>query len=161
MDGTSLVRFKAAYLEALEQRLPHVNVAVPLTDEDVNAEDGSRQVAWFDGEAENVSDVKLMKAMPCWIEESYTVTLVLQALGSDTDDTQDLMEQAATGMLGEAIAVLADDPSLGIATDSDVQMFTALPTAWKFTSGVVPPNLRGARYDLVIEVKARLTLELT
>ena len=158
MDGTSLVRFKSAYIDKLTSRLPNVSYEPPLTDEDVNGIDGSRQVVWFDGAAQNTTEVLVFKGAPHWFDETYNVTLILQALGKDTDDTQAAMDQAAVDMLGEAIAILASDPTVGLVNDSNIQVFTALPAGWKLAAGTLPPNLNGARFELDIQVKARLTL---
>jgi len=158
MDGSVLLRFKRAFVDELTT-VANVNYQSPMSPEDMNGADGSRLAAWWVDEAEATIELMVATGGPHWFDENATVTLRLQALGKDTDDTQEAVDIRATEALGKAIAILATDPTVGIADTAQVQMFDAVPTGWTYRGGILGSNLRAASYDLDIQVHARLKLE--
>ena len=159
MDGSALPRFKLAYITALQARANNVLYASPMQARDLQGETGTFVSAWFDDDAEANAEVHVFSGTPLIVDETFTVTLKIQACGITTDDTQYACDVKAVTLLGEAIGVLSTNPSLSIATDADLQMFAAVPAGWTYTSGVLPTNQRAAGFDLRIEVTARLLLQ--
>ena len=158
-DGTSLLRFKKAYIALLQRRAPNVIYGSPLTPEEMVGTDGSGVAAWWDDLTNATEGVVVFAgAANTWFDEIVVPKLCIQAIGLTTDDTQEVVDERATQLLGDAIGILAADPSVGLVDSGGIQLFTALPQGWACHTGVVGTGQRAARYDLDIELKARLEL---
>jgi hypothetical protein len=157
-DGTALFRFKQAYFTQLDLTTLNVMYDSPTNTAEFMGPDGLGQSCWFADNANGSNEARLLMSAPHWFEEQFTVTLVIQVLGSDTSYDQATVDQLAVEQLGKAIAILASDPGIGIADDSDIQTFTCLPAGWKYVSGTQTTGARAARFELDIEVTARLKL---
>ena len=159
MDGTALLRFKQAFVDKLAARAPNVSYASPAKPEDMLGDDGSGVACWFADDATGTYDVAVITApADIWVDEQWTITLRIQALGRDTDATQERVDMLATELLGETIYLFCTDPSFGITDDTDVQTFCALPGAITWTGGILPSGLRAAGFELDVTLDARLRL---
>lgn len=158
-DGTVLPRFKRAFITKCEAA-GIVNVAYqsPMQPEDMFGGDGSGSAGWFDDHATGDLQIKVMGAPGLWVDETWQVPFIVQVLGTDTDADQETVDQSACELLGQVIALFAD-PSFGIATDSAIQTFAAVPVgANPWHGGVLPSNLRAAGFKLTIELRSRLRI---
>jgi hypothetical protein len=154
MEGTSLLRFKRAYITALQGRIANVVYGSPVEAMKVLGENGSGVAAWFADEHEATIEVVVFG--PQWFDETITATLVVQGVGRTTDDDQEAIDERTTEALGAAIGILAADPSLGLEDDT-IQMFAATPSGWRNRTG--PLNtLRAGHFELDVEIHARLKL---
>jgi hypothetical protein len=154
MEGTSLLRFKRAYIQALQGRIPNVVYGSPINAMEVLGEDGSGVAAWFADEHEASIEVVVFGTM-CF-DETITATLVVQGVGRTTDDDQEAIDERTTEALGAAIGILCADPSLGLE-DDEIQTFAATPSGWRNRTG--PLNtMRAGHFELDVEVHARLNL---
>lgn len=161
--GTSLYAFKAAFFTALAARVssPTVPFAVayasPTDSLGLLGEAGYGVAAWFADEVSAEVDVTVFKGGSKWYDESYVVTLVVQGLALNTDEDQATIDLRTAQVLGEAIGVLANDPTVGITDTSTVDVFQAVPVGWTNRTGNV--NLLPAgHFELRIGVEARLML---
>jgi hypothetical protein len=157
-DGSALFRFKEAFFTQLDLTTLNMMYDSPTKLEEFMGPDGLGQACWFDDAAEGANEARLLMASPHWFEEQFTVTLIIQVLGTDTSYDQRTVDQMAVEQLGNAIAILASDTTVGIVRDADIQTFTCLPAGWKYISGTQTSGARAARFELAIEVTARLTL---
>lgn len=157
-DGTSLPRFKRAFIAKLEALgVPNVSYQSPMQPEEMIGDDGSGLCCWFGDTATSTLDITVVGVPVLWVDETWEIPFRIQALGSDTDDTQEVVDQRACERLGDVLSVFAD-PSFGIADDS-IQTFAALPVgAAPWSGGVLPANFRAAAYELTIELRARIEI---
>jgi hypothetical protein len=161
MHGTSLLRVKQAVISELQERLSNVSYQSPTNPEGLLGTDGTGKAIWWSDEPEDEAtvDVRVITGGPHWFDETVNVTLILQALGRNTGDDQETVDERATDMLGEVIGILASDPSVGVSDDSQIQLRTVLPTSWRKRSGVLTPDVRAAGYELTLTIDARVMLE--
>ena len=158
--GTSLIRFKRAFIDLLDaQTTEKVSYQSPQQAKDVLGESGSGIAAWFSDEATANHSVMVFKGAPHWIDEVANPVLRIQAVGPNTDSDQEDVDASASALLYKAIAVLAADPSVGLVDDT-IQEFEALPAGLTYSGGLFGADQRGARFELAIEVSARLKLTL-
>lgn len=121
-------------------------------------ESGAGVAAWWADEVDCDLSLPVFKAGDKWYDENYTLTLVIQGLALNTDDTQAAIDMRASEVLGEAIGLLAEDPSAGIADTSTYEIQDITPEGgWSYRSGVL--NLqRAGHFEFRIAVSARLKL---
>jgi len=156
IDGTSLLRVKQELIEKLQARVPNVLYQSPQDASDVLGEDGSGVCVWWDDTTEATIE-PIVFGLTQW-DERYTATLIIQALGRDTDDDQESIDTLATRVLGETIGLLTANTSLGIADDADIQVFEIFPAGWRNITGLNGAN-RAGRFEFDISVHARLSLQ--
>src|SRR5689334_13492631 len=127
----------------------------------MRGKNGSGLTCWFDDAATTALSVEILGSLPMWIDETWQIPFRIQALGTTTSDTQEVLDQRAVELLGEAIYVLVSDPDLDISvTDPAVQVFSAIPVGTStWAGGILPPNMNAARFELNIELHARLHLQ--
>ncbi len=160
MQGSSIVRFKRTLIDKLVEQGQHARYHSPAEAVDMLGEDGSGDAIWWADDDNTASyEITVSKGLPCWIDETASVRLRIQALARDTDADQETCDTRASSMLAMVIALLLDDPTLGI-TDGDIQTFHALPVSHDYFGGLHTPALRAARFELEIQINARLMLEL-
>lgn len=157
-DGTALPRFKRAFVQTLVAAgVPNVAYQSPMDPEEVFGADGSGASCWFGDGAQGNLDIKLLGGPDLWIDETWIIPFVVQVLGRDTDDDQEAVDQRACELLGAVMGSFAD-PSFGI-TDDTIQTFAAVPVgAQPWAGGVTGQGLRAARFELSIELMARLQI---
>jgi hypothetical protein len=157
-DGTCLPRFKRAFIAKLQTNgVANVSYQSPMQPDDLMGDDGSGRSCWFEDTATGQLSITVMGANSLWIDEIWQVPFRVQVLGSDTDADQETVDQAACALLGD-VMVSFSDPSFGIV-DDDIDFFNAVPVgAQPWYGGVLPSNLRAARFELTIEVKARIQI---
>lgn len=121
-------------------------------------ESGAGVAVWWADEADCDLSVPVFVAGNKWFDEAYTITLVIQGLAQNTDDTQDVIDVRAAQVLGEAIGVLASNPVAAITDTAAYQIHEITPEGgWSYRSGVL--NLqRAGHFEYRIMVKARLKL---
>lgn len=159
--GSCLPELKQAVVTALLARIPNsVDYDSPTEAEDIYRADGSRVGLWWGDDADCELSVDVVTGGPQWFDEMAHPTLVVQVVGKDTDDTQYAVDVKAFNALGHLFAVLASDPTVGVAlSQADYRNAYAVPESWTYTSGVDSQNMRGARLEVRLTVHSRLTLE--
>lgn len=163
MEGTSLVRFKSALITKINTELSAGTVTAqvaydsPQTPEDILGASGNGVACWFADEADISYEVEVMKGSPVWLDETVEAKFRIQAIGQNTDDTQATVDARANTVLGHVIALLQKDSSVGLA-DDDIETFTALPGPSAQYFGGKLNDQRAARFELSIEIQARLKL---
>lgn len=162
IDGTAMLRFRTAFIDKLQTRVSNVSYQSPMQESDVLGADGTGLACWWSDEANSTGGVNVIVSDDeVWYDETFTTTLNIQALGLTTDDTQELLDQRANEVLGEAIRLLSIQSSLDI-TDDEIQTFTWLLQGWTYMGGVQQgTGQRVARFELAIEGEARLKLGST
>ncbi len=157
--GTSIVRFKANLVSELQERVPNVTYQSPVTAEQVTGNDGSGESVWWEDEWEHSFTVPVMKADGLWFDETAVITLVIQVLGSDTDADQEAIDTRAAQILGHVIAILADDPTVGVPDTENIVTFHGLPDRIEGVSGYRnDPDVRASALKFDIAIQARLKL---
>lgn len=160
LPGTSLLRFKQEFIAKLQARTENVVYASPVDAQELIGEDGSGVSAfWSDDSSASIKPMVFTGGSAHYYDETAIVTLVCQAIGRTTDDTQEVVDERATNLLGQAIGVLAQSPTAGITDDTDIDFFAATPSGWSYSSGVPGDALRASRFELDIELTARLKLD--
>lgn len=159
LDGSALPRFKRAFIAKLEANgVPNIFYQSPMQPEEMNGDDGSGLCGWFHDDATGDLSINIMGAHSLWIDERWQIPFRIQALGTDTDSTQEVVDQSACELLGDVMTAFTD-PSFGQLDDPVVQIFQAVPVgANPWTGGVLPTNLRAGRFELTIELSARLQI---
>lgn len=158
--GTCLTRFKRAFIDLLDaQTSEKVAYQSPREAQDMLGPGGSGIAAWFADEATANHQINVFKGAPHWIDETSRPVLRIQAVGVSTDDDQEDVDGRASEILRLAIAVLLNDPSVGLADDT-IQEFEALPASYTYAGGILSGDHRAARFEVQIEVTARLKLVL-
>lgn len=161
-DGTCLTAFKAAYIEKLRQYIPGVLYGSPSSFKDLNSEDGSGVMVGWDDDMTGTLDIVVMAGGgSVLIDETWHGTLVVQATGKTTDDTQEVVDARASEALRYAIGILAVDPSGGVTGTSEIQLFSAVPVGEIANpTGIVGSNARMSRFNVPIEITGRLNITL-
>jgi hypothetical protein len=162
--GTTMPVVKTAIYNLLAARVNAPTTAFTLaygspTDAtQLLAESGAGVAAWWSDDVDCEISVPVFVAGDKWFDETYTLTLVIQGLALNTDDTQDVIDQRASQVLGEAIGLLAHDPVAAITDTSTYQIHEITPEGgWSYRSGVL--NLqRAGHFEYRIAVAARLKL---
>lgn len=161
--GSSLYAFKAAFYTALATRVNNpttgftLSYAAPTDPVQLLGEAGSGVAAWWDDTVECDVAVTVFKGGDKWFDESYVTTLVIQGLALNTDEDQATIDLRTTHVLGEAIGLLAEDPTAGVVDTSTVEVFHAYPVGW--TNRIGNLNLLTAgHYELRVRVDARIKL---
>lgn len=158
LPGTAIFRFKQAFSAKLAGLIPNVVYASPTDAAELMGEDGSGVAVWWSDDASaQIEWGPFTSASEHWLDETANVTLVIQSIGNDTDDTQEVIDERLTNALGQAYGILATDPSCGIDDDTDIQFFAARPFALENPSGALGTR-RAGRFELTIEITARLKL---
>lgn len=161
--GTSLYAFKAAFYTALATRVGNpttgftLSYAAPTDPTQLLGESGSGVAAWWDDTTEGDVSVTVFKGGDKWFDESYTCTLIVQGLALNTDEDQATIDLRTAQVLGEAIGLLAEDPTAGVADTSTVELFHAHPDGWTNRTGNLN-LLTAGHFELRIRVEARLKL---
>lgn len=157
-DGTALPRFKRAFIQTLNAAgVDNVSYQSPMQPDEMFGEDGSGVACWFADDATGSLEITVMGGAALWIDETWNIPFRIQALGTDTDADQEAVDQAACELLGDVMSAFTD-PSFGI-TDDTIQTFAAVPVgANPWTGGVLPTNLRAGRFELTIELTARIKI---
>lgn len=157
-DGTALPRFKRAFIDTLNAAgVSNVHYQSPMQPDDMLGADGSGVACWFADDATGTLAITVMGGAALWIDETWNIPFRIQALGQDTDADQEGVDQAACELLGDVLSTF-DDPSFGI-TDDDIQTFAAVPVgANPWSGGVLPSNMRAGRFELTIELTARIKI---
>lgn len=162
-SGTSLYAFKDALYDALVLRVSNpttaftVTYGAPTDPNQVLGEAGAGVAVWWGDEHTADLDVPVFKAGDKWFDETYVATLVIQGLALNTDEDQATIDLRTVQVLGEAIGILAEDPTVGITATSTIDVFQAVPTGWTNRTGNVG-LLAAGHFELRIQVFSRLML---
>jgi len=161
--GTTMPVVKDAFYDLLAARVNAPTTAFALTygsptdATQLLSESGAGVAAWWADEVDATIDVPVFVGGDKWYDETYPLTLVIQGLALNTDDTQDVIDVRASHVLGEAIGILASDPVVGITDTSEYQIHEIVPLGWAYRSGAL--NLqRAGHFEFQIAVTARLKL---
>lgn len=124
----------------------------PLTDS------GAGVAVWWADDTDAEVEVAVLVGGDKWFDETYTLTLVIQGLAKTTDDDQYDIDVRTAQVLGEAIGVLADDPTAAIADTAEYQIHSITPVGgWRYRSGQLNMQ-RAGHFEYGIVVNARLKL---
>lgn len=161
--GTTLPVVKDAIYTLLAARVngPTVPFALsygsPTDAVQLLAESGAGVAAWWADEVDASLEVPVFKAGDKWYDETYPLTLVIQGLALNTDDSQSVIDVRASQVLGEAIGLLAEDPSAGITDTTGYEIHEIVPLGWRYRSGVLNVQ-RAGHFEFQMAVTARLKL---
>ena len=156
--GSALFRVKEALFTQLDLSILNMLYDSPSSPDEVIGADGLGAVCWFSDEAQSELETNLLMGQPLWMDETITLTLVIQVLGRDSSYDQRTVDNTATEMLGVARAILLSNPDLFIPDDDDIQIFHVLPRSYQYRAGFLNHKGRAARFEQDVEVKARLKL---
>ena len=161
----SLAIVAAQLLAELAQRPTLAGVSItaggPVTQADLQNDNGSYEAIWIASATSESIEPPVM-GVPVWLDERYTIDLVIQVLKvrEDADTTMEALTRAEV-FLHDIIAWLCADPSMGIAQTADIPFIEVLPSGWDSSFGFIDekrPDEHGAGYVLHLDVHARLTL---
>ncbi len=160
MPGSALFRVRSALLDQLDLDVLNVLRQSPAKAEDIQGPGSSSfyEAVWLEDEASAEHDIVVLTGGPQWIDENASQGIVIQVIGKDSSHTQEVVDERADELLGLVIALLADDPGLGIADDPNIQLFTVLPQTTRFVSGFLNTEARARRIVLDVAIHARLKL---
>jgi len=166
MYGSSYSTVKAAVVAKLDARsgLDGVSVAgePPVDPFKVQGDTGSGKAIWLADAEGDYDNVVLCGAGRLDLEETYDLTLVLQALPQSTSDTQAVTDQRVDAMLGEVLLQMATDPTWGITASADLPIVYLMSTRGSFRRFVGPiaeRNIRPSRCELDLHVQCRITFD--
>jgi len=157
MDGSTVAVFKAALLDNLQAR-PGLNgvktgYQAPETKTDL-AQDAALAAVWF-GDADGTDDVVAL-GTPLWLDETYTVEVIVQVLRPRTDGSQQAVDAQAAAILGEVLGTVCTNPTLGITAFPRCEI---VGLGWKHATGRLGTQPgHGSRFEVRLQVEARLTL---
>lgn len=154
ISGTSLFRFKDALVSDLDLRLGNVHYGSPADPMAVQNETG--YAVWFSDDTTCILEIPVFGGPDDrWYDEAIECTLILQAIGVDTDDTAATLDERLSYALGQVIDAVS---FVTITDDTHVEMLWTRPTGWDYPTGLLG-TLRAARFEVHIEVKARIKVD--
>ena len=158
MAGSSVLRVKQQLIELMQVQFPDASFEPPTVASDVFGSDGSGKAVWWDDTAADgeFSEPVFVGPGHVWQDEVAHATLVLQVIGRDTDDTQEVVDGEAEDLFAFARSAMVGDPTLGIASDSEVQVRTVLPKRWTYSGGITQASQRAVRIAVEVEINARV-----
>jgi hypothetical protein len=161
--GSTYALVKGALVDRLSERPGLADVAitaaVPESPLAVRGDTGSGKAIWV-ADAEGDLDNVVFGAPDLYLEETYNLTVVVQAIWLDTDDTQLSTDQRVDEMLYEVLHELAQDTALGIDTaalDLPYLQVTRGPFR-RFAGPLTNTNRYPSRAELDLSVEARLRI---
>jgi hypothetical protein len=125
----------------------------PTRPEEIKSEDGSGKAIWL-ADAEGSYTQVVMGAPGLWIDETYDLTLVIQSLPVDTDDTQLTTDTRVDEMLYEVLNEAAADPTCGITQFNFVEI--AQGTFERFCGPYTNAVQFPSRIELALNVVGRI-----
>lgn len=160
--GTTLPEVKQLIVDRLTARLgatANVSYTPPVVTEDFYADSGEPSAVWL-GITTNYSVVpNVLTAGVVWLDETYDLPVVVQALldGSEAENDTD---RRAAELLHGVWGAFAQQPGVGFIDTAELQVFTVLPTAATHVARRPGGNALayGSRFELTITVRARLKL---
>lgn len=160
--GTSEILVRDALVDYLGAELggtASVVYEAPEHPFDLQNDDGDYDAVWT--AAGNQTDIELPVSMvpPIWMDEQVEVLVVVQVARQDGADQREV-DVRATGLLGDVLAALAKDPTLGIDEPDHIQIHKVVADRWTVSAGLdqSDPPVRGRRYELTVVADARLIL---
>lgn len=160
--GTSAPVAKQALVTLLDARIGtscNVTYEPPRSEEELKGVTGEFEAVWVGDVASNNVASEVMVGTPLWVDEDYTIQLVIQVLKPDSDGTQALTDTRAAALLGELVGAICADPKLGIADTAKLVMFQVDALSWDMKSGFLPSQEgHGCRFDVQVRCTARLKL---
>ena len=158
--GTAWAPFKAAFITLLAAEIDNVSYSSPVTPQDFDGIDGSKHIIFWDDDASATTTIEVFKGLPTWYDETIEGTLVVQAIGVTTDDTQQLLDERADATIYAIRKILQSDPTCGIASTESLELARAEMKGYIPKGGVITDTgIRGARYEITIQIEARLKVE--
>lgn len=155
--GTTLGPVRARLVARLQARAGLSAVAVgydePSQPPDVEGPSGLRLAVWLAADVSGATQrPAAMGGLPVDFEESWTQTVLCQALPRDSADTQEVVDDAVSLLVGEVMDEITGDPTLGLSVSGwTVRVFPA--AGWRFTGGFLAPG-SAARVALDLQVEA-------
>lgn len=151
---------RARLVELIADRLPDVAVGYhpPRHHVDVTAPvGGPLEAVWLDGAA-SAQSAPAGIASPIPLSEDWTQTIVMQVLGRDTGDRQEVLDERCGELLGEIMAELAINPRLGGITADAWGPAVVTTQEWRWISGAMQRSsgalTMNARVELDVRVQA-------
>lgn len=159
MNGSTYSTVKAAIVTALGEvaALADVDIspAPPADASKVKGTSGTGKAIWIADADGDYDNVVLCGTGRLDLEETYDLTIVIQALALDSDDTQLITDQRVDGMLGEILTVMANDPTWGIT--AFVYCQTTRGGFRRFAGPVTNTGSYPSRCELDLTVEARIS----
>lgn len=158
--GSSYSTVKEAMWTRLRARAGLSSVAVspdpPADPLNVRGPSGSGDAIWI-ADAEGSYENVVLGAPGLWLEELYDLTLVIQAMPTNSTDTQLRMDRRVDEMLYEVLQETAGDPSWGVTDFVYVQI--ARGPFRRLVGPIEGRNIRPARCELDLNVECRIRFD--
>ncbi|SDP60742.1 hypothetical protein SAMN04487905_10624 [Actinopolyspora xinjiangensis] len=146
--GTTLPEVKRALVDALSARSGLSDVLVTY---EYQQRDASPDRIWFGEDSETEAEIPTMRAGTKTVDETVTVPLVIQVLITDGRDAE-AADLRASALMSEVQQQLAESPRI----IPGVQWVVL--TSWSHHVGPIGDTTsRGSRFDLSLQIRARLT----
>lgn len=158
----SLAVVKQAVLDVLTARpglagIP-VSADLPRDTTQIQADDGRYESITI-GAARADSVEPPVLGTPVWLDEQYTLDLVVQVLKRNEDAGSQLEADTRLDEIRyEVFGAFQNAPDLGIAATSDLQVMWVLPSGWEHTPGWLGADQNGSAMVIQLAVRTRLTL---
>lgn len=151
--GTSLVTVKQTMVTALRARAGLAGVQVLYGPDDFVSSDDhvENEAIWFGDTEWTTYEMPVMRAGTQKVDENYELTWTIQVI-KDDGSTQEVCDLRAKALLAELQQALAEAPGISPET-----FWVQLRLQRHKTGQVVSGPGHGARFEGVLEVRARLT----
>lgn len=156
--GSTYSTAKAAIVEQLSRRGGLADVAVigepPVDALNLVGESGSGKAIWIADAEGDQDNVVLCGQGRLDVDETYDLTIVIQALPLDSENQADT-DLKVDHMLGEVMLEMAGDPTWGLT--QFVQFETSRGSFRRFVGPIGNTALRPSRCEFDLEVRARIS----
>lgn len=163
--GSSYSSVKAAIVASLAERpgLATVNVSysAPRQREDVQDSTGSGDTIFLD-EAEGSYENLVFGGPGLWLDEAYSLNLVIQSLQADSESAQADVDRRVDEMVWEVLDEMAVNATFGCDIDAAGLVHLIIARGnFRRVTGPLSPSGYGARLELTLSVDARIRFDPT
>lgn len=163
MIGSTYSTVKSAITAQLAQRsgLSGVDVlaAPPVDALNIHGPSGSGKAIWIVDAEGDYDNVVMCGAGRLDIEESYGLTIVLQAMPVNKSETQASTDLKVDEMLGELLLEIAADPTWGLAVPPVQYLETTRGSFRRFVGPLGQTAIRPSRCEFDLNVEARISFD--
>lgn len=134
----------------------------PTADKDIKNPSGVYDAVWIGRESrQDITDISVDwsfgSAAPHVSDETYTLWLTIQCLRNTSSGTQKIATDRAVDILGEVLATIAANPSLGFVDSSDLSTFWCRGMNNLLKTGQLDQG-HGAGFEVGLRFQCRLHL---
>lgn len=155
--GSSYSTVKAAIYARLSSRPRLQGVALdlhpPVDALKLTGPNGSGEAVWLADAEGDYENVVICGPGRLDLDETFTLTIVLQALAKNSSDTQLVTDQRVDELLGEVLTAMAEDPTWGVTEFVYCQSTYGQVRRFAGPLGDRPTFPSRAELDLVVEAR--------